>query len=78
MHNIIIHNFTKQTLKLQIYNTFRPSLPHLQGVHKGYECIERRFYLTFRHREVLNIGQAFSYSPENAFYIFIQQIYFIF
>ena len=26
---------------------------------------------------VLSIGQAFRYSPENAFYIFNQQIYFI-
>jgi len=26
---------------------------------------------------VLYIGQAFRYSPENAFYIFNQQIYFI-
>ena len=32
--------------------------------------------LTFRHRASY-IGQAFRYSPENAFYIFNQQIYFI-
>ena len=32
--------------------------------------------LTFRHR-ASSIGQAFRYSPENAFYIFNQQIYFI-
>ena len=34
-------------------------------------------YLTFRHRASCILGQAFRYSPENAFYIFNQQIYFI-
>ena len=33
--------------------------------------------LTFRHRAFSIQGQAFHYSPENAFYIFNQQIYFI-
>ena len=33
-------------------------------------------HLTFRHRASI-LGQAFRYSPENAFYIFNQQIYFI-
>ena len=33
--------------------------------------------LTFRHRASCFIGQAFRYYPENAFYIFNQQIYFI-
>ena len=33
--------------------------------------------LTFRHRASSTLGQAFRYSPENAFYIFNQQIYFI-
>jgi hypothetical protein len=36
-----------------------------------------RVRLTFRHRASCLLGQAFRYSPENAFYIFIQQIYFI-
>ena len=35
------------------------------------------FTLTFRHRASCIQGQAFRYSPENAFYIFNQQIYFI-
>ena len=35
------------------------------------------FSLTFRHRASCVLGQAFHYSPENAFYIFNQQIYFI-
>ena len=33
--------------------------------------------LTFRHCVSCILGQAFHYSPENAFYIFNQQIYFI-
>ena len=33
--------------------------------------------LTFRHRASCILGQAFHYSPENAFCIFNQQIYFI-
>ena len=33
--------------------------------------------LTFRHLASCILGQAFHYSPENAFYIFNQQIYFI-
>ena len=33
--------------------------------------------LTFRHRASCILGQVFRYSPENAFYIFNQQIYFI-
>ena len=34
--------------------------------------------LTFRHHCILYIGQAFRYSPKNAFYIFNQQIYIYF
>jgi len=33
--------------------------------------------LNFRHRASCILGQAFHYSPENAFYIFNQQMYFI-
>ena len=33
--------------------------------------------LNLRHRASCILGQAFHYSPENAFYIFNQQIYFI-
>ena len=33
--------------------------------------------LTFRHRASCILGQVFHYSPENAFYIFNQHIYFI-
>ena len=33
--------------------------------------------ITFRHRASCILGQAFHYSPENASYIFNQQIYLI-
>ena len=33
--------------------------------------------LIFRHRASSILGQAFRYSPQNTFYIFNQQIYFI-
>ena len=36
-----------------------------------------QYSLTFRHRASCILGQAFRYSPENAFYIFNQHIYFI-
>ena len=39
---------------------------------------ERFASITFRHRASCILGQAFRYSPENAFYIFNQQIYFIY
>ena len=42
----------------------------------GVKCPRGRF-LTFRHRASCILGQTFHYSPENAFYIFNQQIYFI-
>ena len=35
------------------------------------------YWLTSRHRASCILGQAFHYSPENAFYMFNQQIYFI-
>ena len=37
----------------------------------------RGLVLPFRHRASCILGQAFHYSPENAFYIFNRQIYFI-
>ena len=40
---------------------------------KEYVCRN----LTFRQRASCILGKAFHYSPENAFYIFNQQIYFI-
>ena len=51
-----------------------PSSLHadVQGTEHGLASV-----LTFRHRASCILGQAFHYSPENAFYIFNQQIYFI-
>ena len=40
-------------------------------------CTRLRFQINLYASCVLCIGQAFRYSPENAFYIFNQQIYFI-
>ena len=40
-------------------------------------CVDLLRSLTFRHRASSILGQAFLYSPENAFYIFNQQIYFM-
>ena len=44
-----------------------------------YVCNVKMFIsiLTFRHRASCILGQAFHYSPEEAFYIFNQQIYLI-
>ena len=50
----------------------------VKGVHKALMCKGSSLYcLTFRHRASCILEQAFHYSPENAFYIFNQQIYFI-
>ena len=44
------------------------------AVHLSFHA----FYpLTFRHRASCILGQAFHCSPENAFYVFNQQVYFI-
>ena len=45
----------------------------------GYACLmsSKKAILTFRHRASCILGQAFHYSPENAFNIFNQQIYLI-
>ena len=47
------------------------------GRRGAVECPPRSPDLTFRHRASCILGQAFRYSPENAFYICNQQIYFI-
>ena len=39
--------------------------------------ISTKTNLNFRHRASCILGQAFHYTPENAFYMFNQQIYFI-
>ena len=44
---------------------------------KIYYLIYDKFRLNIYAPRFLYIGQAFRYSPENAFYIFNQQIYFI-
>ena len=44
---------------------------------EGLEGTKSLSVLTFRHRASCILGQAFHYSPENAFYVFNQQIYLI-
>ena len=51
------------------FNTLRTGLLNCLNARSGG--------LTFRHRASSIYGQAFRYSPENAFYLFNQQIYFI-
>ena len=53
-------------------NIFAVSDVKSSRIHQGRQAV-----LTFRHRASCILGQAFHYSPENAFYIFNQQIYFI-
>ena len=53
-----------------------------QQINYANSCVEECAIstitsLTFRHRASCILGQTFRYSPENAFYIFNQQIYFI-
>ena len=53
----------------ELVNTLRTGL---------LNCLNARSRgLNFRHRASCVQGQAFRYSPEKAFYIFNQQIYFI-
>ena len=68
---LILHRFIIMT----------DSLKH-NSVRHGYfmlseEYLVHIFYINLQALCVLYIGQAFRYSPENAFYIFNQQIYFI-
>ena len=59
----------KTVICTKIINTLRTGL---------LNCLNARSRgLTFRHRASCIQGQAFHYSPQNAFYIFNQQIYFI-
>ena len=77
-------------LCIQYFNTLRTCDTNLRfyittaqdGWHKSAfltrACFPYTIRLTFRHRASCILGEAFKYSPENAFYIFNQKIYFIF
>ena len=49
----------------------------VKGLARMFGAKQHKNALTFRHGASCILGQAFHYSPENAFYIFNQQIYFI-
>ena len=52
-----------------------PSPDMLVTMYPNTWCLaQMTVVLTFRHRVSCILGQAFHYSPENAFYIFNQQI----
>ena len=59
---------------LILRRTGRDMIINIHGVQVKYRYACQ--ILTFRQRASCILGQAFHYSPENAFYIFNQQIYF--
>ena len=88
MQNTISHNLMLvETPVRQLTTTELKCLArvdmHKSDLSTGYrlktvfKTMYKKFHLTFRHRASCILGQAFHYSPENAFYIFNQQIYFI-
>jgi len=48
----------------------------LRDIRNSKQSSELSAILNFRRRGFCILGQAFHYSPQNAFYIFNQQIYF--
>ena len=68
-----IHNCSKLDSPCSTHNShYCDTILHMDWRNGFWE-----FPLTFRHRVSCILGQAFHYSPENAFYVFNQQIYFI-
>ena len=62
---ILVRPCGRYVVQLQIFELQKCKMQH------------RFLLLNFRHRASCVLGQAFRYSPENAFCIFNQQIYFI-
>ena len=70
-------NRVRKTCKTNIFRLIIYSYKLHFGVQWKYilqEIILNISFLTFRHRASCILRQAFHYSPENAFYIFNQQI----
>ena len=68
-HTLATQKFATNSLQCDYFNTLWTGL---------LNCLNARSRgLTFRHRASCIQGQAFRYTPENAFYIFNQQMYFI-
>ena len=79
-HKIFLHgNTTTTAATKRVWGWGRSDLSAaaLKFVQVNTESNRVLRSLTFRHRASCIKGQAFHYSPENAFYIFNQQIYFI-
>ena len=70
---VIIYFFNVMNPAVLKKSTKKPSFSEFYT----HLSVHRDSILTFRHRASSILGQAFRYSPENAFYIFNQQIYFI-
>ena len=62
---------------IEYSNVYELRIRHEAQDRCNYSLTYSIIGLTFRQRASSILGQAFHYSPENAFYIFNQQIYFI-
>ena len=79
-----VHYFTNRRLPAK-YSVVLHTRSGFSGCGVGWQVGNKLCENTFKNFFVINlqaprflyIGQAFRYSPENAFYIFNQQIYFI-
>ena len=70
--NLAPSRYRKWRLQLCAHQHQTYRLLHVDTLYCWYTV-----HLAFRHRASCILGQAFHYSPEKAFYIFNQQIYFI-
>ena len=73
LHEDCLYPFHPQRVQILHPRDSAMRLEFCHWLHNNRQLVP----LTFRHRASCILGQAFRYSPENAFYIFNQQIYFI-
>ena len=79
---LIETSLCQNEMQIMAENTYMPGILQLHSLNTLrtglLNCLNARSRgLTFRHRASCIQGQAFRYSPEKAFYIFNQDIYFI-
>ena len=79
LRNLVIFSLGYSLIQMlyKMLRRFHISEPVLISVFENVEKTTHWIMLTFRHHASCILGQAFHYSPENVFYIFNQQIYFI-